>query len=102
MKLVINTSYGRFGLSKEFYEYYNIPYHRAFGGYVANEKWTGNVRKDARLIKYIERFGSKAASGPYSYLIIVEIPKGTRYRVDEYDGYEGIETEDHIEWDIAD
>lgn len=28
MKLVINTAYGGFGLSKEFYEYYNIPYEK--------------------------------------------------------------------------
>lgn len=101
MKLVINTSYGGFGLSKEFYEYYNIPYHRTFGSYIANEKWTDDFRKDSRLIEYIEKFGTKAASGPYSHLEVVEIPKGTRYYIDEYDGAETIVTEDDIDWEVV-
>lgn len=102
MKIVINTGYGVFGVSKEFFEYYNIPCWETFGTYYAGEGWTDNVRKDTRLIEYIEKFGSKAASGSYSHLEVVEIPKGTKYYFDEYDGSERIVTEDEFEWEVAD
>lgn len=103
MKLVISTSYGGFSLSKEFYEYYNIPYREICGTYYTEGKWwIDDVRKDPRLIEYIEKFGSKAASGRYSHLTMVEIPKGTKYYIDTYDGCESIVTEDDIEWEVAD
>ena len=31
----------------------------------------------------------------------VELPKGTAYRITEYDGYESIEIRDGVEWQIA-
>lgn len=103
MKIVINTGWGGFQLSKEFYDYYKIPCVMYFGGiHCAIEPWTEDIRKDPRVIKYIENFGSRAASGIYSYLRVVEIPKGTKYYIKEYDGAESIVTEDDIEWEVAD
>ena len=103
MKIIINTAWGGFQLSKEFYDYYGIPCEKGFGAsYCALEKWTEDVRKDPRVIEYIENFGSRAASGIYSYLEVVEIPKGTKYYIEEYDSAESIVTEDDIEWEIAD
>jgi len=32
---------------------------------------------------------------------VVEIPKGTLYRIDEYDGNESVETRDAINWIVA-
>lgn len=99
MKLVINTGYSDFEISKRFYDYYNIPCV-IFGGICrATEPWTDDFRKDPRLIEYIEKFGSKAASGNYSNLEVVEIPKGTKYFIDNR---EGIVTEDDIAWKVAD
>lgn len=102
MKIVINTApYGSFNLSKTFYEHYNIPYV-TFN--IQNEPkihWTNNERKDSRLISFIEQFGSEVASGEYAHLKIVDIPKGTKYYIDNYKGEEFIVTEDDIEWEIA-
>lgn len=103
MKLVINTAHGGFEVSKGFYDYYNIPCVLYFGGICrATEPWTDNFRKDPRLIEYIEKFGPQAASGIFSHLKVVEIPKGTKYYISEYDGCESVVTEDDIKWEVAD
>ena len=102
MKIVINAAYGGFELSKEFYQHYKIPIiETEYSFYPAKDDWTENFRTDARVIEYIENFGADKASGPYSHLKIVEVPKGTRYRIREYDGQEWIETENDIDWEIA-
>ena len=99
MKIVINACYGGFGVSEEFLKAYNIHYTKtSYGSFYANE---AIERTDPRLIEYIETHGSKMASNNFSNLIVVEIPKGTLYRITEYDGYEGIETADSIDWEIA-
>lgn len=98
MKIVINTSYGGFRVSQEFCEYYNIPYKIDTGMCFAKEHISN---KDERLINYIETFGSMAASDKYSHLVVVDIPKGTTYRICEYDGAEFIEYRDEIKWEIA-
>lgn len=101
MKLVINTAHSCFEVSKGFYDYYNIPYVMYFGGICrATKPWTENIHKDSRLIEYIEKFGSKAASGGiYSHLEVVKIPKGTKYFIDDHGC---IITEDDIKWEVAD
>jgi hypothetical protein len=54
-------------------------------------------RADANLIQVIEELGVKAAGG-FADLKIVEIPDGTNYEIDEYDGMESIH-EVHQSWD---
>lgn len=102
MKIVINKSYGSLQLSKDFYEYYNIPYKENNGVCYTEEPWTEDIRRDFRLIVYIEKFGSKSASGIFSRLEVVEIPKGTKYFIDVCAGCESIVREDDIKWEIAD
>ena len=100
MKIVINGCYGGFGVSENFLKAYKIPYEKtSFGSVIVTEDI--DFRKDHRLIEYIETHGSEMASGHFARLIVVEIPKGTKYRITEYDGYEGIETEHDIDWEIA-
>lgn len=53
------------------------------------------------MIEYIEKFGTEKASGRYAHLVVIDIPKGTAYRIEEYDGFEYIECRDEIEWEIA-
>lgn len=89
MKIVINKSYGLFEISDDFYKHYNIS------------KKEPITRRDSRLIEFIEKFGWRKASGEYSHLAVVEIPKGAAYRITEYDGAEDIEYRDKIEWLIA-
>lgn len=58
-------------------------------------------RHDPVLIQVIEELGSEKASGNHAELYIVEVPAGTPYRIDEYDGMESLETKDSYEWSIA-
>ena len=96
MKIVINESYGGFRVSENFCKYYNIPYDKR--NLAPKEPIT---RKDKRLIRYIETYGSDAASSSFSRLVVREIPNGKAYRISEYDGYEDIEYRDDIDWEIA-
>ena len=61
----------------------------------------GDIRTDADLIAMIEEFGSEKCGSKYSRLTIKDVPSGSYYRIDEYDGYESIEYRDEIDWLIA-
>lgn len=75
--------------------------------------WEGaDLATDVRLIDAFDRGISKEGMhrlcadlgygdvymGGFEQLRIVEIPKGTIFRITEYDGYESIETLDSLEW----
>lgn len=60
----------------------------------------GNDRADPILIQTIEELGEKA-NGQCAEIKIQDIPKGTNYRIQEYDGREWIETRDSIDWNTA-
>jgi len=53
-------------------------------------------RDDPDLIKVVEELGEEA-NDSYSKLVIVEIPDGVDWEIDEYDGYETIH-EKHRSW----
>lgn len=80
MKLVINRCYGGFNLSDE-------------GEKMLHTLDVENIfdlhRDDANLIKVVEQLGNKA-NGEDANLEVVEIPDGSYYLIDEYDGYESI------------
>lgn len=54
-------------------------------------------RTDPLLIQLLEELGSEAASGQYSKLVIVDIPDGISYHIDDYDGQESVH-ESHRSW----
>lgn len=58
------------------------------------------ARTDPALVQTVEELGAKA-SGTYASLAIAELPSGTLYRIDEYDGLETVMTQDNYEWSIA-
>ena len=73
----------------------------------SNDFWRANQlerrnipRTDPVLVQVVEELGS-AANGAHANLRIAELPDGTRYRIDEYDGFEHVETRDDIEWSVA-
>lgn len=61
------------------------------------DTWLSDNREHPLLIKVVEELGDKA-SGRFSELKIVEIPKDVSYEIDEYDGLETIH-EIHRSWD---
>jgi len=102
---------------------YKVVYNACFGGFTLSEDavrlakemagdhpaWNeiseeyGNLygdikRHDAILVAVVERLGGHA-SGSCAKLQIAEIESNS-YRIDEYDGYESVETPADIEWTI--
>ena len=57
-------------------------------------------RNDPILVQVVEELGDKA-NGRCAKLRIAEVPAGTLYRIDEYDGFESVETKDSYEWSVA-
>lgn len=129
-KIVYNACYGGFGLSKEavlryaelkgikLYEYVE-PRWKNMGFYMwikvpqeeydkmtmdeQHEVWFHDKdidRADPILVQVVEELGEKA-SGRCARLEIQELPKGTMYRITEYDGFESVETRDAVDWNVA-
>lgn len=57
-------------------------------------------RRDPMLVQVVEELG-REANGFCAKLAIAEIPEGTPYRIDEYDGNETVRTHDSYDWKIA-
>jgi hypothetical protein len=57
-------------------------------------------RNDPILVQVVEELGDKV-NGRCAKLRIAEVPAGTLYRIDEYDGFESVETKDSYEWNVA-
>lgn len=98
-KVVINTCYGGFSVSelgwRRICEITGMPFKKQKFGYGRDIP-----RNEPALVTAVEELGSDA-SGDLAYLEIVELEPGTRYRIQEYDGAEWVETEADIEWSVA-
>ena len=92
-KIVYNACFGGFGLSETAWERY-----RELGGQETS-RYDIN-RADPVLVQVVEELGD-AANTRFSDLRITELPVGTKYRIDEYDGNESVCTIDDYEWSIA-
>jgi hypothetical protein len=95
-KVVINESFGGFGLSddaksrlKELGQEYAEEY---------DYEWK-IPRHDPILIQVVEELGTDKASGSHCRLRIAKIPCRT-YRIEEYDGRERIITPNLEEWTV--
>ena len=88
MKIVINACYGGFGLSLEAMSYLSER------GYKESEY--DIERNDPRLIECVETLGKKT-NGNYASLKVIEIPDGTEWELQEYDGRESVH-EKHKSW----
>ena len=125
-KIVYNTCYGGFSLStkamlryaelkglKLWIEgtglcetYWTIPIPSED---VKNELYGNNTfpngreifRSDPHLVQVVEELGTAEASGTFASLAVTELPSGTKYRIEEHDGYETVITPDDYEWSIA-
>jgi hypothetical protein len=93
-KIVYNACYGGFGLSKAALDMYNELSGR-------NVTYGEDVsRTDPFLVRVVEALGDKAGDR-FSELRIRELKRGTKYRIDEYDGWESVMTIDDYEWRTA-
>lgn len=108
MKVVINRCYGGFSISKEAAQlmasmgcrqaqaeldrsddfWYGYGYAKGFDN--------GYSRIDEHLIYAVETLGVKA-NGCSAELVVVEIPDGIKWYIQDYDGMESIE-EEHRSW----
>lgn len=88
IKVVINTCYGSFDLSKEAKELYESRTGEDFW-------WADPPRHDPTLVDIVEDLGD-AASGSFSDLTVVRV-EGDRYYIEEHHGYETVVTPADIE-----
>lgn len=111
-KIVYNACYGGFGLSDEAIEMYltlkGFKFTRTkdrWGSDFSVEGWEDFYyrdieRDDPVLVQVVETLGDKA-DGSFAKLEIEDLPKGTLYRITEYDGYESVETKEDLDWKVA-
>jgi hypothetical protein len=113
-KVVYNACYGGFGLSLEATREYlrrtgRTWTERPLGAMNITQfvvegdpDWYERdiPRTDPVLVAIVEEFG-EAAGSAHADLQIKELAKGTLYRIDEYDGWETVETRDAIDWSVA-
>jgi len=85
VKIAYNADFGGFALSDA-----ALAMAQALSG---NPDWHyGNVpRHDRVLVTVIETLGLDNAGGTYSELCLREVPRGARYRIEDYDGSERTE-----------
>jgi hypothetical protein len=106
MKVVINTCYGGFSLSRKAVEFMAKRGNEVAIKQLASYNQTKDLprsfylyelRADPDLIAAVEELG-EGANGELSNLKVVEIPDGIEWYVSEYDGVESIH-QDHEIWD---
>lgn len=95
-KVVYNACYGGFSLSEG-----AIARYKEIKGSVPDNFYPRDIeRDDPALVQVVEELGSKA-NGHCAALQIEDVPKGTEWRIDEYDGNESVATKDSYEWKTA-
>ena len=98
MKVVYNCCFGGFSLSEAGVRRYlslrSMPHTDDLNG-------LRNIDRSCPfLVQTVEELG-KRANGPFAALDIIDIPAGSLWRIDEYDGMESVMTVDDYEWNIA-
>jgi hypothetical protein len=116
-KIVYNACYGGFGLSDEATRMYldrkGIAYEERLNKFRSvmfckpgGEDWSlydlidAIERNDPILVEIVETIGDRS-SGKCARLRLYELPKGTFYRIDDYDGMETVRTLDNTDWKVA-
>lgn len=88
MKIVYNACFGGFGLSAAALEAYNDLRIRR-GEPIAMHKGYAIERDDPDLVTVVEQLG-EAANAKHADLTIRDIPDGSVWSIDEYDGNEAV------------
>jgi hypothetical protein len=105
-KIVVNTQYGTFGVSKKAYEKllglnnkYALQYKKLSERFPKEYKDESSLcrnipRDDEDLLKVILELGNKQTSGAWSLLRIISIPDGVQWRIEEYENREQVVVND--------
>ena len=96
MKVVYNDCWGGFGLSNKAMEIY----FRRKGEVTPVGLFRNICRWDPILIEIVEELGEEA-NAKYANLKIWNVPKGERFRIDEYDGLERVMLVSDYKWETA-
>lgn len=100
-KIVYNACYGGFSLSKMAVMLGKGRAPELFASVEPDYGFIDNMaRHEPVLVQLVEELGPEA-SGSFADLRIRDIPAGTKYRIDEYDGNESVITIDEYEWTVA-
>jgi hypothetical protein len=114
-KIVYNACFGGFGLSEAAMRRYAEIRGLGYGCTPGTEHWQfpyivdlngekvrpDDIRRtDPALVQVVEELGERVNTR-FSDLQIVDIPAGTKYRIDEYDGNESVCTIDDYDWSVA-
>ena len=91
MKVVINTCWGGFSLSKKAYEFLGLKWDGYGYEYSRDDK-----RTDPKLVECVETLGAESG-GKYGSLKVVEIPDDIEWEIHNYDGKESV-VEKHRVW----
>lgn len=70
-----------------------VAYNEAYSAQFWYDRYVD--RHDPALVQVVEELGDKA-NGKYAKLRIAEV--SGPYRIDEYDGFESVETPDNLDW----
>ena len=117
MRVVVNRCYGGFGISREaFLRLRELDDKAALEETDIGEVWKGInpegkvrdslfldafcrdiERNDPLLLQVMDEMGAERVSAQLAKLEAVEIPDGTDWEIDEYDGWESVE-EKHRRW----
>jgi hypothetical protein len=102
MKVIINTQYGGFGLSKHAVKLYHqyaaaVEPARERMPTVFSLGYTSADRADPVLVRVVEELGSEA-NGEHAKLKVIEIPDDVKWTIEEYDGVEWV-AEVHRRWE---
>lgn len=94
--IVYNACFGGFGLSDQ-----AIARYAQIKGVHPDSLYHRDIpRNDPALLQVALELKGRANT-VFSSLQIEYLPKGTRYRIAEYDGLEAVETPDSIRWEVA-
>lgn len=95
VKIVYNTCYGGFSLSKAACEMY-----KSLTGLTLECDGRGIDREDLTLVKIVEELGPEA-NGLCANLAITKLFRGTLYRIENREGAEEVMRQDYYSWRIA-
>ena len=110
VKVIYNNAHGGFGFSRKATEIAASRGHAEAAAFLkcVNEdndeayeeyfSWSYlAVRHDPMLVSIVEELGTEEASAKLATLAIYEI-EGTKYNIDDYDGWETVQTPENVEW----